>query len=131
MLAFFQGGVPGILAEGLDLNTDENLSAKNAYGAMMDATFVGRFIERSMQSVEERSATPILRDWTFSYFLPARWQDEPDKSVKFAVASAERSLNRLKGTFKEAKSDAERQRIVAQAQRIRQAVQVTVDDFSK
>lgn len=129
MMALFGGGVPGILVEGLGVNTDENLSAKNAFGAFMDATFAGRLVQRAQQAVEERSTDPLM-DWSLSYILPAKFTAEPKQSVKFAISAAERHLGRLNAQFQEAKSEAERQRIQVEAQRVQQAVQTTVEDFS-
>jgi len=129
MLAVAGGGVPGIIAEGLGIGTDENLSAKNAFGAMMDATFVGRLIERSVQAAEERSTDPLL-DWSLNYLLPAKFTEEPKKAVKFAISSAERSLRRLEAQFKKAGSQSEKKRILEQANKIKNAIQTTVEDFS-
>jgi hypothetical protein len=119
------GGFAGVVKGAM---SDDGFSADSTAKALIDATFVGRFFENLYDTAVERDLNPI-NDFVTSMVIPARINNDPNKSRQFQANMARRALRRIELSLKEAKSPQEAQGLLQEANDIKQALLTVQQDF--
>jgi len=120
------GGAAGLVKESIG---EDGFEADSFGKALMDATFVGRMFESLYETTTEADLNPV-NDFLTSMVLPARVNNDPNRSRQFQANMARRALRRIELSLKEAKSPQEAQGLLQEANDIRQALLTVQKDFS-
>lgn len=119
------GGVAGIVKASME---GEGFSTDSTAKALVDATFVGRFFESVYETADTGDLTPA-NDFITSMVIPARINNDPNKSRQFQANMARRALRRIELSLQEAKSQGEADSLLQEANDIRQALLTVQKDF--